>query len=328
METNIKEQLINSVDNIKNKIKTIQNEEDASNFKFQKVFKPITDPLEMLIKVNGKVSPSLSVSKNMNKHDTFIDLNSSIDYENFRDLIKSDSSKHSEYYDFIDDAPKSEQENDDTLLSLKKEDVLDIYDNINVPFGIRSENKKLMMGNAVVQLSLSTKAKEKQYIVTVNNNKYELTAGLRELLMRNKPDLKLVTEKDKVVYKAMLINTNAHKRDFNPSGQIKGDKGLKYREIIKPLFSQLNNDNQNFPEKLTKLKTGGYLPELKKYKSNTDYVYWDDPNELIERLKLLIASRNAGNDNHDNEIVSIIEELREAGIIKENNLSSHCHYAY
>ncbi|XP_066585314.1 uncharacterized protein [Prorops nasuta] len=46
-----------------------------------------------------------------------------------------------------------------------------------------------------------------------------------------------------------------------------------------------------------------------------DYVYWNNPNELVNRLKLLIASKNAGHTNHDNEIISIIEELREDGII-------------
>lgn len=79
---------------------------------------------------------------------------------------------------------------------------------------------------------------------------------------------------------------------------------MKYCKIIKPFFSSK-----------TKLKTGGYIPICKKYKSDTDYVYWDDPNELIERLKLLIASQSAGNTNHDNEILSIIEELKESGII-------------
>ncbi|CAG9137958.1 unnamed protein product [Plutella xylostella] len=64
-------------------------------------------------------------------------------------------------------------------------------------------------------------------------------------------------------------------------------------------------------------KLGGNLTKFKSYKSNTDLVYWDDPNELIERLQLLIASKDAGNTNHDNEILSIIEELKEAGIIKE-----------
>ncbi|XP_066600146.1 putative leucine-rich repeat-containing protein DDB_G0290503 [Prorops nasuta] len=41
-----------------------------------------------------------------------------------------------------------------------------------------------------------------------------------------------------------------------------------------------------------------------------DYVYWDNPNELVDRLKLLITSKNAGHTNHDNEIISIIEELQ------------------
>lgn len=47
-----------------------------------------------------------------------------------------------------------------------------------------------------------------------------------------------------------------------------------------------------------------------------EYVYFDDVNELCERLKLLLASQQAGNNNHTNEIVSILEELRECDIIE------------
>ena len=46
-----------------------------------------------------------------------------------------------------------------------------------------------------------------------------------------------------------------------------------------------------------------------------DYVYWDDPNELVDRLGLIVASRAAGHTGHDNEIASIVEELREDGHI-------------
>ena len=46
-----------------------------------------------------------------------------------------------------------------------------------------------------------------------------------------------------------------------------------------------------------------------------DYVYWDDPSELVDRLRLLEASRQADHNAHDNEILSIIEELREANLI-------------
>jgi len=46
-----------------------------------------------------------------------------------------------------------------------------------------------------------------------------------------------------------------------------------------------------------------------------DYVHWDDPNELVDRLLLLDASHRAGNNAHDNEMLSIIEELRESGLM-------------
>lgn len=52
------------------------------------------------------------------------------------------------------------------------------------------------------------------------------------------------------------------------------------------------------------------------YTSNIAYEYYDDPNELCERLFLLISSKAAGNTNHDQEINSIIEELRESNIIE------------
>ena len=50
-------------------------------------------------------------------------------------------------------------------------------------------------------------------------------------------------------------------------------------------------------------------------KDKIDYVHWDDPNELVDRLRLLMASQRVGNSGHTNEIVSIVEDLREADII-------------
>lgn len=316
-EKNMKEQIVKSVNSIKNKIRMIKNEEDSENLKFQKIFKPITDPLKTLTHLGEKDDNYSAFNKSFESDDSTGGLTSFLHYKDAPNSNKSSSDEDSEYYDYanddnFDDMGSNEETNDITLMSLKKEDVIDIYDNINVPFGIRSENKKLMMGDSIVHFSTSkgTSGREKSYVVTIKNKNYDLTPGLRELLMRNKPDLKLVTENDKINYKDMLDKTNAHKRDFHPNGQIKGDKGSKYRLIIKPLITQTYKQSD---EK----KIGGNLPTLKSYKSNTDYIYWDDANELIERLKLLIASKTAGNSNHDNEIISIIEELREAGIIKE-----------
>jgi len=44
-----------------------------------------------------------------------------------------------------------------------------------------------------------------------------------------------------------------------------------------------------------------------------DYVHWDCLNELM--VPMLEASCQAGHNAHDNKMLSIIEELCEAGII-------------
>ena len=53
----------------------------------------------------------------------------------------------------------------------------------------------------------------------------------------------------------------------------------------------------------------------KSTKSN-DVIYWDNVNELVDRLRHIAMSTETGNRVHSNEILSIIEELREAGYIK------------
>ena len=47
----------------------------------------------------------------------------------------------------------------------------------------------------------------------------------------------------------------------------------------------------------------------------TQLVYYDDPNELVTRLNLLVSSQSVGNTGVNNEIISILEELRERNII-------------
>ncbi|KAF0692599.1 Uncharacterized protein FWK35_00031582, partial [Aphis craccivora] len=56
----------------------------------------------------------------------------------------------------------------------------------------------------------------------------------------------------------------------------------------------------------------GLFVQLQKH----NLVYWNDPNELVCRLRLLIASKAAGNKGVSNEILSIFEELQEAGLMK------------
>lgn len=302
MEKNIKIELMKSVDSIKNKIKQIKNQEHEVNLSLDKMFKPVSDPLKTLINSkrfteNIKHDENVSESSGLSESDT--NCESTSKYEDFHDADTIFSS-----------SPKNDVKNN-LEISLDSEDIYGIYDGNNVPFGIRTDNKTLKMGNSIVSFSkIENIDGDNLVLVKIGDKTYDLTPGLKELLLRKKPDLKIVTNIDRLVYKDILHYTNAHKRDFHPRGQIRGDKGIKYREIIRPLFAEASLENNQE-------KIGGSLPTLKTYTKNTDLVYWDDPNELVERLKLLIASRDAGNTNHDNEILSIIEELKEANIIKE-----------
>lgn len=138
--------------------------------------------------------------------------------------------------------------------------------------------------------------------VVVDGKTYSLTPGLRELIFFRHPSEKLYTEDDIESYLDIVKTSGALHRNYNKSLQYAGNKSHKYKLIMNLLKRK---------EFLPHTGTG-----LMKYSKNKlDYVYWNDPNELVNRLKLLLSSQEAGHNNHTNEITSILEELREAHII-------------
>ena len=102
-----------------------------------------------------------------------------------------------------------------------------------------------------------------------------------------------------------------------------GNKGYKYKYVIAPLIGDAKKGKGVAPNNYITSQIGGAcsmnnerIPRSMTVTDNAvDYVHWDDPNELVDRLRLLDASHQAGNNAHNNEFLSIIEELREAGLI-------------
>ncbi|KYN21872.1 hypothetical protein ALC57_05766 [Trachymyrmex cornetzi] len=136
--------------------------------------------------------------------------------------------------------------------------------------------------------------------------RYAGTPGLYELNFKRIPDDALYTENDMHKYKSMLLMTNAHKHKHHSQGRLLSNRRYKYKYIIAPLMLVT-------PKKQSK-KSVKELPHAMTLNDNAiDYVRWDDPNELVDRLRLLDASHQAGNNAH-NEMLSIIAELREAGL--------------
>lgn len=157
---------------------------------------------------------------------------------------------------------------------------------------INSVTNKVMLGSKELQIG------EKDDII-IGDRKFPGTRGLYELIFKRKPNEKLIKSNDEDNYSSILKLTSAHKRDYHPSRQVKGAATLKYKKYIQPTLSKPRSGQ-------------GYMVNSA---TAPQFVYYDDPNELVDRLRLLIASGLAGNDAHRNEIESIIEELRERGYI-------------
>ena len=95
-------------------------------------------------------------------------------------------------------------------------------------------------------------------------------------------------------YKRILVKSHALYQGNSPnSKRAKSSKSQKWLEIGSKLWNEINPS-----------KTGRgivFLPS--------------DPNELVERLQLLIGSKQAGNSNTMNEISAILKELMRMSII-------------
>lgn len=145
--------------------------------------------------------------------------------------------------------------------------------------------------------------------IVVDGVRYRGTGGLYELIFKTHPEGYSKVDEDR--YRAILKQTNVHHRDFDPKKQVKGSRSYKYVNIIKPLTYSRPASTSG------RIEGSGPLGEKLIVRSEPyQYVYWDDVNELVDRLRLLMASKNVGHTGHENEITSIIEELREANIIE------------
>ncbi|CAG9760289.1 unnamed protein product [Ceutorhynchus assimilis] len=154
------------------------------------------------------------------------------------------------------------------------------------------------------------------------------TPGLYELLFKKEPVGYKKADLDN--YMDILTRTNAYRRNNNPNEQVQGNSSVKYVTIIgtylykkgitksKTIISRPVFEKPVAPSRAAK-KTGvariGKGLILKRNKKSTDYVYWDNVNELVNPLRILLASKTAGHNGHRNEIISIIEELKEAKVI-------------
>lgn len=277
MDPEIKKQIIEASSDIRKKYNAFKRENATIEMELEKSFKPITASLDTL---NTNINNSKSEKSTAKTNDNLGAAAADDDDANFYDA---------NYYDDYDDKISKRYLRPEIFHSDKKDK----------RFGpTRNEKTKyLYLGETIMYIL-------KNDDIKLNNTVYNGTIGLYELLFMDKPDKNIYTDSDLQTYGDILNYIKPHIRN----GRIHGVRSSKYIEIISKLITKSPIAN----------KEGfGILPTSRKVikKKVEHFVYWDSANELVDRLRLLMGSRAAGHSGHDNEILSIIEELKESKII-------------
>ena len=163
-------------------------------------------------------------------------------------------------------------------------------------FGIHKEGGHHYIGKTHVII------KDNDIIIKDSGERFEGTPGLWELIMSNNP--KNYTKRDYDDYKDLVIMTNILHRYYdedNPNPR--GNRSYKWVNLLSPIWFRKKGGVYLFPKK----KEG--------YEGEGVVVIPSDPNALLERLDLLLASQEAGHTGVRNELVSICDELKRQGVL-------------
>lgn len=313
-EIGLKQSLIKTRNAIRKKFQDLHSDKQILSEKISETFKPIIDPIKSL-KEDKKQLPIKNEIKNETDsmfktaypahHRKFFEITPkklTFDSPDINDLHGTDGV-------YKDSVEQKIREQVKQISSADKDHV----------YGIRSHHGELYMGKD--PFTVKTDNNELKY--SIGSKKFPVTPGLTDLLLLSNPQI--YSNQDLDTYKDMLIHTNAHKKNYNPSGVIRRSKSsIKYNKILSNLFPERRSTRIEAKQKggegvkwrkQQKMKKPLTLYKTFNRSSVYDYKYWDDPNELVDRLRLLVSSQSAGHTGHNNEIIAIIEELREAKII-------------
>lgn len=190
-------------------------------------------------------------------------------------------------------------------------------------FGVRREGQDLYIGNTPIEL-------RGKILLVGNDDEFLMTDGLMQLLTKKDP-IKYTNE-DLKEYKNILLLTNAHRRCYKAHCQINANNSLKYKNVVSILFppkrpakSRIRsdkklilktNEHQSKLEEVNKSSVSGSEIKIQEDIPNArKYMYYEDPNVLVDRFRELDTEQEQGVDNRE-EILCILRELEKLGYIK------------
>ena len=179
---------------------------------------------------------------------------------------------------------EEEDEEDEVLVGEIAEEYLK-DPNRDTTFGIRNVEGLYYIGNKQATIVNNN--------IIVGDEKFKGTRGLWELLMAKKPDTYYFDDNDYDEYAKLMVKTNALHNDYNPNNPYPRSSRSDKWNLIRNIWANREH---------IKKKEG--------YEGKGVVVIPSDPNTLLERLDLLLASQEAGHTGVRNELVSICDELK------------------
>lgn len=334
----IKRNLITTTNNVRKKYRMLKDNLLENNELLERNYKPILEPLKQLVEKQNyndnnfytkhiKTEIKKEEEEAENEEEENIDSQSDFEkdesnlttYMNNTSAMDVDLNEKSE--SFLTDDTTNKQTikfSPNQYISM----ILNHKPGLDSTYGVRFFDGDLLLGNSNIDFN-------EENSIVINNKTYSSTQGLLELLFKKIPNKKIYSEQDLQIYKEIGLETNLFRRKYDENSGINGTQSKKYLTIISKL---IKSEKKNKKFKMgSSLKLGKNRNLFKGYgqkkihknekmlmrldSSTPSLTYWNDANELIDRLRLLISSSISGNGSHGNEIISIIDELKTEGLI-------------
>lgn len=300
-------------------------------------FKPVIDPLKQVSQKLGKVTEGeliLPITTSDVEHEEINDSEEQIEDETDEEDKTLEQIEHerrkdtSEEDEFLENDPSNISRLGTDIKykgDLSRKYVLKMLQSA-IPnrkyhvYGARLEGQGLMIGNSRLDI-------DDEDNIIVGDKRYNGTQGLFELIFKQKPVK--YNHHDLSTFKQILVNTNAHKKNYESLLPIHRNTSVKYKNIISKLFpSQMEKTKKRFmsseeaipfpiPQKKRKLKEQSSSGSgLLKDSYSTNIIYYNDVNKLVNRMRLIHEAMEAGHTGLQNEWVALVDELLMKGIIQ------------
>jgi len=329
------ENLITSKKNIKRKIMEMKRGIIDSDNYYREVFKPITEPLSLQTKKKNNQCSLPSVDD--------------IETETYCTTNKNnDNELNSSFANFFNENPKLKHY--DKSYGLHYDTATDSYKIGDYPITFNHGNLKLFNEYYPWTVGLWSLLCEKEPKNTTIEDMESYYNILKTSRVHLKADGKPKTSKfpkwitvvkplyERMKYEEKQLNEDIAKinRSISPGINLKRksenvSSSSNKRSNIHD-NTTITNESFNFnPTETSSMTTDPLIGKMFDFTSpsqpkkgdglykdvipQTQLVYYDDPNELVTRLNLLTSSKSVGNTGVNNEIISILEELRERNII-------------